>query len=214
MRSGYVFLCLFITTGKLTKNAQQSRRFPCILSFQGTFVKKESEMLRLKQIARTAFLGALVVSASSVHAADIGGTISSTLTITEDSQLVDDVTCTVTGAACIAFGAASVTLDLNGFTMTGLADPATACVGMTPPSGEFGIFVNGFNNVTIRGPGLVQRFRAQGVQLNNSSGSTVRDVTSSTNCFSGFQVNNGSNNLLENNVSIRNSNAVAACGGI
>ena len=91
-------------------------------------------MLRLKRITWfAAFLGALVVSASSAHAADIGGTISSRLTITEDSQLEDDVTCTVTGAACIAFGAAGVTLDLNGFTMTGLANPATACSGVTPP---------------------------------------------------------------------------------
>jgi len=107
-----------------------------------------------------------------------------------------------------------VTLDLNGFTMTGLADPATACSGITPPGGEFGILVNGFNNVTIHGPGLVQRFRAQGIQLNNSSDSTISDVTSSTNCASGFQVNNGSNNLLENNVSVRNGHVTAACGGI
>ena len=174
-------------------------------------------MLRLTRIPCFAlFLGALAVSAGSTQARDIGGTISSTLTITEDSQLVDDVTCTVTGAACIAFGAAGLTLDLNGFTMTGLADPATACFGgaTAGTGGEFGIFVNGFSNVTIRGPGLVQRFRAQGIQLNNSSGSTIRDVTSSTNCASGFQVNNGSNNLLENNASVRNANATAACGGI
>jgi len=98
--------------------------------------------------------------------------------------------------------------------MTGLADAATACSGVTPPGGEYGIIVNGFSNITIRGSGLIQRFRAQGVQLNNSSGSTVRDVTSSTNCASGFQVNNGSNNLLENNVSVRNGHPVAACGGI
>ena len=159
-------------------------------------------------------LSALLACAGSVQATDIGGTISTTLTITEDSQLVDDVTCTVTGAACIVFGAAGVTLDLNGFTMTGLADPAKACVGTNPPGGEFGIFLNGFNNVTIRGPGLVQRFRAQGIQLNNSSDSTISDVTSSTNCASGFQVNNGSNNLLENNVSVRNGHVTAACGGI
>ena len=172
-------------------------------------------MLRRKAITwLAAFLGALVAFVGSAHAADIGGTISSTLTITEDSQLVDDVTCTVTGAACIAFGAAGVTLDLNGFTMTGLADPATACSGITPPGGEFGIVVNGFNNVTVRGPGLVQRFRAQGVFLTGSSGSTVRDVTSATNCASGFQVVNGSNNLLENNVSVRNAHPTAACGGI
>src|SRR6478672_7125648 len=166
-------------------------------------------MLRLKRIPCFAlFLGALAVSASNSQAKEIGGTISSTLTITEDSQLVDDVTCRVTGAACIAFGAAGVTLDLNGFTMTGQADPATACFGgaIAGIGGEFGIFVNGFNNITIRGPGLVQRFRAQGIQLNNSSGSTIRDVTSSTNCASGFQLNNGSDNLLENNVSVRNAN--------
>ncbi len=161
-----------------------------------------------------ACLSAFFAFVGSVQATEIGGTISTTLTITEDSQLVDDVTCTVTGAACITFGAAGATLDLNGFTMTGLADPATACSGVTPPGGEFGIFVNGFNNVTIRGPGLVQRFRAQGVQLIGSSGSTVRDVTSSTNCASGFQVVNGSNNLLENNISVRNAHPVAACGGI
>ncbi len=174
-------------------------------------------MLRLNQVTRFAALfGALVVSTTSLRAADIGGTISSTLTITEDSQLVDDVTCTVTGAACIAFGAAGLTLDLNGFTMTGLADPATACFGgvIGLMGGEFGIFVNGFNNATIRGPGVVQRFRAQGIQLNNSSGSSIKDVTSSTNCASGFQVNNGSENVLENNVAIRNSHPTAACGGI
>jgi len=47
-----------------------------------------------------AFLGALFVCAGAgrAHATEIGGTISSTLTITEDSELVDDVTCTVVGA--------------------------------------------------------------------------------------------------------------------
>ncbi|MCC6366527.1 MAG: right-handed parallel beta-helix repeat-containing protein [Bryobacterales bacterium] len=163
-----------------------------------------------------ACLSALFACAGSVHATDIGGAISTTLTITEDSRLVDDVTCTVTGAACIAVGAAGVTLDLNGFTMTGRADPATSCFGgaIAGAGGEFGILLNGFSNVTIRGPGLVQRFRAQGIQLNNSSGSTIRDVTSSTNCASGFQLNNGSNNLLENNVSVRNGHVTSACGGI
>jgi hypothetical protein len=158
----------------------------------------------------------LFTSAGNVRGTDIGGMISTTITITEDSQLVDDVTCTVTGAACIAFGATGVTLDLNGFTMTGRANAATACFGgaVAGMGGEYGIFVNGFNDVTIRGPGLVQRFRAQGIQLTNSSGSTVKDVTSSTNCASGIQVNNGSNNLLENNISVRNAHPVSPCGGI
>ena len=169
-----------------------------------------------KLVQFACIVGVFHIWAGNVRAEDISGTISTTLTITNDSKLVGDVTCTVTGAACIAFGAAGVTLDLNGFTMTGRADPATACFGgaIAGMGGEFGIFLNGFNNVTIRGPGLVQRFRAQGIQLNNSSGSTVRDVTSSTNCASGFQVNNGSNNLLENNVSVRNASPTAACGGI
>jgi hypothetical protein len=173
-------------------------------------------MIRSKVGWFAAYLSALLACAGGALAVDIGGTISSTLTITEDSQLVDDVTCTVTGGACIAFGAAGVTLDLNGFTMTGRADPATACWGgaIAGMGGEFGIFVNGFSNVTIRGPGLVQRFRAQGIQLNNSSGSTIRNVTSSTNCASGFQVNNGSDNLLEDNVSVRNGHVTSACGGI
>ncbi len=171
-------------------------------------------MNRRNLVWLAAWMGVLFACTGSIQATDIGGTISATLTLTEDSQLVDDVICNVTGAACITFGASGLTLDLNGFTMTGRADPARACVGTTPPGGEFGIFVNGFSGITIRGPGLIQRFRAQGVQLNNSSNSTVRDVTSSTNCASGFQVNNGSNNLLENNVAIRNSHVTAACGGI
>ncbi len=170
-------------------------------------------MTRLRPVLGIALI-MMIPAAGRIQAEDISGTISTTRTIMSDSKLTGDVTCTVTGAACIAFGAPGLTLDLDGFTMTGLADPATACFGVTPPGGEFGIFVNGFSNVTIRGPGLVQRFRAQGVQLNNSSGSTISGVTSSTNCASGFQVNNGSNNLLENNVSVRNAHPTAACGGI
>ena len=88
-----------------------------------------------------AFLGALVVFVSSAHATDIGGTISSTLTIAQDSQLVDDVTCTVTGAPCIAIGAPNVKLALNGFTMTGQADPQTGCGG-NAIANEIGIEIN------------------------------------------------------------------------
>src|SRR2546425_12333900 len=100
-------------------------------------------MIRMKRVKWfAAFLGALFVCAGSAHARDIGGTISTTLTITEDSQLVDDVTCTVTGAPCIAIGAPRVTLELNGFTMTGLGDSETACGGgpsTFPPVVEDGI---------------------------------------------------------------------------
>jgi hypothetical protein len=38
----------------------------------------------------------------SAYATDISGSISTTLTITDDSKLVGDVTCTVSGLPCIA----------------------------------------------------------------------------------------------------------------
>ena len=128
----------------------------------------------------------------SAHAANIGGTITGTLTITEDSQLVDDVTCTLTGAPCIAIGAPNITLNLNGFTMTGQADPQTACSGAGTGT-DIGIDVNTQMGIEIRGPGLVQQFRGFGIRLLNSTGVTITGVTTSTNCFSGIFVAGGSN---------------------
>ncbi len=121
------------------------------------------------------------------YAVDISGTISSTLTITENSRLVSNVTCTVSGAPCIVIGASNVVLDLNGYTITGLGDPQTGCSG-TSIASEVGILVNKFNNVTIRGLGIVQQFRNFGIQLLTSSGATVTGVTSATNCTSGIIV--------------------------
>lgn len=161
----------------------------------------------------TAFLGALFASCVTVPAADIGGTISATLTITENSQLVDDVTCTVTGAPCIAFGASNIRLELNGFTMTGQADPDTGCRGASTAN-EFGIEVNAQTNVAIVGPGLVQRFRGHGVRLLSSTGSKVTGATLATNCLSGIIVQLGSQNEVEGNTAIRNGNLGAPCGGI
>jgi len=171
-------------------------------------------MLRRKRISWfAAFLGALVVFAGSVHATDIGGMISETLTITEDSQLVDDVACVVNDAPCIAIGAPNVTLELNGFTMTGQADPQTACNG--GGSGpEVGISVDTQTGVDIRGPGLVQQFRGHGIRLLTSSGATITRVTISTNCFSGIFVSGGSDHHVNRNVVVRNGNASNPCGGI
>ena len=56
----------------------------------------------------------------------IGGTITATRIITQNARLTGDVTCTVDSAPCIQFGAPGITLNLNGFTITGLADPATS----------------------------------------------------------------------------------------
>lgn len=167
--------------------------------------------------ARSCFTSVLfalvVVCAGNAQAAKISGTIPATLTLTEDSDLVGDVTCTVTGAPCIAIGAPQVTLRLNGFTMTGLGDPQTGCGGAATAN-EFGILVNAQIGVTIHGPGLVQQFRNTGIQLAASTGVKVTGVTTSTNCASGILVAGGADNQLYRNVAIRNGNGGAACGGI
>ena len=150
---------------------------------------------------------------STAWATEISGTISATMTITEDSVLKSDVTCTVTGAPCIVINAPSVTLDLNGFTMTGQADPQTACSGGSTGS-EFGILVKSQLGVTIHGPGVVQRFRSIGIDIVSSTGTTVNAVTTSTNCASGILISGGGANDIHDNISIRNGNGSAACGGI
>jgi parallel beta-helix repeat protein len=171
-------------------------------------------MRSLKAVASPGYLLAtLVLGAGYAGAADISGTISSTLTIMENSRLVGDVQCTVNGAPCISFGASGLTLDLNGYTITGLGDPVTGCGGAATAN-EYGISVNAFNNIVIRGLGLVQQFRNQGIFLASSTGSTVTGVTISTNCASGIIVVGGSDNLLDSNTSVRNGNGGNPCGGI
>ena len=161
------------------------------------------------------FLIALGFCAGCAFAADISGTITTTLTIMDNSKLVGDVACTVSGAPCIILGAPGLTLDLNGFTMTGLADPQTGCgAGGGPAAIEDAIDVNAQTGVIIRGPGLVQRFRRQGIRLVNSMGATVTGVTASTNCLSGIFLNGGSDHVVENNVSVRNGDPNNPCGGI
>jgi hypothetical protein len=159
------------------------------------------------------FLVAALACTGTTYATDISGAIATTLTIMDNSRLVGDVTCTVSGAPCIAFGASGLTLDLNGYTMTGLGDAVAGCAPSGSP-GEFGIDVNSFNNVVIRGLGLVQQFRNHGIRINNSTGSTVSGVTMSTNCFAGIILVGGSGHLVENNISIRNGLPNAFCGGI
>jgi hypothetical protein len=152
------------------------------------------------------------VCAGTAQAAQISGTIDSTLTITEDSDLTGDVTCTTNGP-CITIGAPGITLRLNAFTMTGLADPQTGCASMGGTNGP-GILVNSQAGVTIQGPGVVRQFQSHGVQLIGSTGGTVMDVTTSTNCGSGILIGAGSDNQLVRNISIRNGASTAACGGI
>jgi len=164
------------------------------------------------------FSMSLVLTAGTASGADISGTISSTLTITEDSQLVGDVTCTVTAAPCISFGSSGITLKLHGFSITGRADSVTGCGG-TSVGREVGILVDRVRGAVIQGPGIVQRFRNHGVQIGTRAGGSTRVlvtlVTASTNCLSGFIVfGPSSDNELEANISVRNGNGGAPCGGI
>jgi len=175
-------------------------------------VDQEMEMTRWKTIA-SSLLVALVACVGGAHAADISGTIDSTLTIMDDSKLTGDVTCTVTNAPCLDIAASNVTLDLNGLTMTGQADPQTGCAGSGATGAEQGIRILQQTGVTVRGPGIVQRFRVHGIIINASTGVTVTGVTTSTNCSSGILVG-GDSNVIENNISIANGDLGAPCGGI
>jgi hypothetical protein len=158
--------------------------------------------------------GAVLMGSSTAAAEDIGGIIVRTLVLSENTRLIADVTCNVTGTACIAFGAPNIVLSLNGFTISGLADPTAGCRG-TNIGTDVGINTNGQANVGIRGPGVVQRFSADGILFNATVRGWVQSVTTTTNCMSGIRINPTSSLIsVESNVSVRNGTAAAACGGI
>ncbi|HXG69477.1 MAG TPA: hypothetical protein VNJ04_02570 [Gemmatimonadaceae bacterium] len=158
------------------------------------------------------------VGGSSASAADqVSGLITRTYVLVEDTDLTGDVTCDVGSNPCLSFGASDIELRLNGFTITGRADAATGCGGQGNLPGEFGITTNARNNVTVRGPGLVQRFRNHGVLVTGSSNTTVDAITVSTNCASGILVAaNSFGTLVQGNVAVRNGSSTPgfACGGI
>ena len=143
----------------------------------------------------------------------ISGTISATRMITQNARLTGNVTCMVNANPCIQFGAPGLTLNLAGFTITGQADPSTGCSSQAT-AGENGILVNNQADETIQGPGLVQRFRANGILLLNSTRNLVTRVTASTNCNSGIQANGSSDNHIESNVAVTNGTTAAPCGGL
>ncbi len=167
---------------------------------------------------------ALFVCAERAQATDISGTIISTLTIFDDSELVGDVNCNVPltaadakgAASCIAFGASHIALHLNGHTLTGPVTPPTNC--SLPSDAHFGvgIYANGQTDVKIEGPGVIQHFERWGIYLFSSSGVTVRKVTANRNCWSGLQTGLTSDSNFEEDIWINNaagSNG-APCGGI
>jgi parallel beta-helix repeat protein len=158
--------------------------------------------------------GVLMIGAGIAEAEDIRGLIVRTFILSETSRLVGDVTCQVTGAPCIAFGAPDIALNLNGFTITGLGDAATGCKGAAVQN-EIGISTNGQSRVGIRGPGMVRQFQGHGIQFRGSAGAWVQGVTTTTNCFSGIRVEATSSGIsVEGNVSVRNGQNNNPCGGI
>jgi nitrous oxidase accessory protein NosD len=150
------------------------------------------------------------------------GVIATTLVITENTKLTCDVDCVNAAGPCIQFGRNDITLWLNGFKMTGVASPPSGCAASPAFSpgdpGPFpfdGISTAGFDDVRIRGPGMVQRFRRHGIFVFESEESTVEDVTSHYNCYSGILLGFAHHNDITDNVSVRNgiASGAAPCGG-
>jgi hypothetical protein len=162
---------------------------------------------------------AALVMPQSVPDDTISGTITATKIITRNTSLTGDVTCAVSGpaaaGACIQFGASGITLNLHGFTITGLADPSTGCPdGVTNQTGILATGT-GLSDLTVQGPGLVQQFRGHGIAINNTARAKVVAVTSSTNCFAGIILSGSTTDaLIEDNVLVKNGNLTAACGGL
>src|SRR5262245_21126204 len=171
-------------------------------------------LLMLAAVGLSPQAAALVVP-QSVPEDTISGTITTTRIITRDARLTGDVNCTVTGASCIQFGASGITLKLNGFTVTGLADPLAGCPDGAIVANEFGIDTTGRSDVTVQGPGVVQQFRAQGVVVGvGSARAKVSSITASTNCGSGIFVTGASDSVIEGNALVKNGRLAATCGGV
>lgn len=168
----------------------------------------------------------LLATSTPAAAEDIGGVISTTKVILEDSRLVDNVTCTTTTTPCIQFGAPNVSLRLQGFTITGPANPddTTTCNPTSAAPFSDGISngtsaANSQPGVQIIGPGMVQKFKRHGILIVGAAGVstnvTVKDVTSHHNCFSGLLTNLMTGSTIEGIVSVRNAanSGPATCGG-
>ena len=175
---------------------------------------------RTVSIASSFLLLLAFALAGPAAAEDISGTIATTKFLTEDSRLVGNVTCTTTTEPCIDLAASNITLRLNGFTITGPADPdAGVCNATSGLPQADGIRTMNVTNVRIVGPGMVQKFRRHGIfivgQTNIRTQATVSDITSHHNCFSGIFTNTMSSSRIEGIVSIRNAiqSGAAPCGG-
>jgi hypothetical protein len=165
----------------------------------------------------------LIAAAPSALAEDISGFIDTTETIFEDSRLVGDVICAPTATPCIDFGAPHIKLRLNGFTITGPADPdnpasPNSCPSIQPANAD-GIRIANQPHGQVLGPGMVEKFRRHGILVVGTPGistkAKVRHVTSHHNCFSGLLMNGVSDSVIEENVSVKNASnsSGSPCGG-
>lgn len=164
-----------------------------------------------------AIASACAAAESAAWAADrVSGTLTGTYVIVEDTDLIGDVTCEVTGAPCFAFGASGVKLRLNGFSITGRADAVTGCSGASV-AGEHGVSTAGQRDVVVGGPGMIQRFRFHGVAVLASTRARVEGLTTSTNCAAGiFVAATSFDTLVQDNLAVRNGSSQPGltCGGI
>lgn len=172
---------------------------------------------------RVSLTALLIVGAVSVGLTrqarpdSVSGTLTRTFAIVADTDLTGDVSCQVAdGTACFSFTVPGVELRLNGFSITGKGNATTGCGGAVT-AGEVGVSTSSQSRVTVRGPGLIQRFRHHGVQVTGSFDARVEGLTVSTNCGSGiFVLATSFGTLVEGNTTVRNGSSVAgqACGGI
>jgi hypothetical protein len=172
-------------------------------------------MRRSTAFAVVSFIAIGLAEPASTATDRISGLITRPYEIVEDTELAGDVTCDVTGAPCFLFAVSGVELRLNGFSITGKADPVTGCGGAAT-NGEAGVHTNNQPNVSIRGPGLIQRFRFHGVQI-ASPNARVEGITASTNCAAGIFVGTPAvGALVQGNLAVRNGSTMAgfSCGGI
>jgi len=183
-------------------------------------------MARAKLAGFFAFVCSLSMFAAPATAEDISGTLSTTKLLVEDSRLVGNVTCTMITTPCLQFGAPNIALRLNGFAVTGTANPDDTAT-CNPNSGP--TFSDGISNGTVAGtsqpgvqiigPGMVQKFRRHGIFILGVPGVsthvTVKHVTSHHNCYSGILVASMSDSVIDGIVSVRNAvnSGGAACGG-
>jgi hypothetical protein len=143
-------------------------------------------------------LGLIVAIPFASYAAEgkimIGQTPSTTFPIVIDtpgSYVLTSNLQVSTNFNCIQISADNVTLDLNGFALTG---PGTG-------SGGSGIYVNGYSNITIMN-GTVKDFRSSGIYFLSSAKIQLKDLKCTNNGQRGIYVENATvvNCIAEENL--------------